>query len=104
MRFRVTPTAVYIFLLLFFLFFFCFCDYQKNYVTMQCFSGLTLLVGRQEGHRRLPVHQTDDAVGKLVVGPDLSVWKPWAGSLLAVPTHPQMLSINQSIKVFFIVA
>jgi len=72
------------------------CDYA--------FSGLTLLVGRQEGHRRLPVHQTDDAVGKLVVGPDLSVWKPWAGSLLAVPTHPQMLSINQSIKVFFIVA
>jgi len=24
-------------------------------------------------------------------GPDLSVWRPWAGSLLEAPTHPQML-------------
>ena len=24
-------------------------------------------------------------------GPDLSVWRPWAGSLLDAPTHPQML-------------
>ena len=24
-------------------------------------------------------------------GPDLSVWRPWAGSLLQAPTHPQML-------------
>ena len=24
-------------------------------------------------------------------GPDLSVWIPWAGSLLEAPTHPQML-------------
>ena len=23
--------------------------------------------------------------------PDLSVWRPWAGSLLEAPTHPQML-------------
>jgi len=25
-----------------------------------------------------------------VPGPDLSVWRPWAGSLLEAPTHPQM--------------
>jgi len=24
-------------------------------------------------------------------GPDLSVWRPWPGSLLEAPTHPQML-------------
>ena len=24
-------------------------------------------------------------------GPDKSVWRPWAGSLLEAPTHPQML-------------
>jgi len=24
-------------------------------------------------------------------GSDLSVWRPWAGSLLEAPTHPQML-------------
>jgi len=24
-------------------------------------------------------------------GPDLSVWRPWAGSLLEAPTHHQML-------------
>ena len=23
-------------------------------------------------------------------GPDLSVWRPWAGPLLEAPTHPQM--------------
>jgi len=27
----------------------------------------------------------------LGAGPDLSVWRPWAGSLLEAPTHPQML-------------
>ena len=27
----------------------------------------------------------------LRTGPDLSVWRPWAESLLEAPTHPQML-------------
>jgi len=26
-----------------------------------------------------------------LAGPGLSVWRPWAGSLLDAPTHPQML-------------
>jgi len=29
--------------------------------------------------------------GAFFSGPDLSVWRPWAGSLLEAPTHPQML-------------
>ena len=27
----------------------------------------------------------------ITTGPDLSVWRPWAGPLLEAPTHPQML-------------
>ena len=27
----------------------------------------------------------------MATGPDLIVWRPWAGSLLEAPTHPQIL-------------
>jgi len=30
-------------------------------------------------------------LNKAVTVPDLSMWRPWAGSLLEAPTHPQML-------------
>jgi len=30
-------------------------------------------------------------LGLFTPGPDLSVCRPWAGSLLEAPTHPQML-------------
>ena len=33
----------------------------------------------------------DEHVCLSVSWPDLSVWRPWAGSLLEAPTHPQML-------------
>jgi len=31
------------------------------------------------------------AIESLPPVPDLSMWRPWAGSLLEAPTHPQML-------------
>jgi len=47
----------------------------------------------EKGEGRVYVGMVGVDTGKVraVAGPDLSVWRPWAGSLLKAPTHPQML-------------
>ena len=39
---------------------------------------------------------------KVISGPDLSVRRPWAGSLLEAPTHPQMLSFTCTYNNFLL--
>ena len=43
------------------------------------------------GGGRSPPPPMDPSLELACPGPDLSVWRPWAGSLLEAPTHPQML-------------
>jgi len=40
-----------------------------------------------ESQGDLVIRDQSSSVGQV---PDLSMWRPWAGSLLEAPTHPQM--------------
>jgi len=39
----------------------------------------------------LAIEKPGTKMNTALAGPDLSVWRPWAGSLLKASTHPQML-------------
>jgi len=63
--------------------------------------GLWRIASRTPGLRLPSQSQDNTAVWPVPnciawrqTGPDLSVWRPWAGSLLEAPTHPQMLQFT----------
>ena len=46
---------------------------------------------RYADYNRPTYWRQDIKISLVAPGPDLRVWRPWAGSLLEAPTHPQMV-------------